>query len=168
MLVKCWNTSTACHIICYMRFIIDINAPILRYFFVFICFLFNYHMTLVCICYLSRAAAVMLVVWAARCSGLAPCWGPELQKQVEAAPLVGPPGQSALKQPGRSSLLHLRQQKAAHFSLLRNDRKGRCLFSTASFIATVKNEHRLSDSETKLDMVQTFMLVCATHLLLIY
>lgn len=59
---------------------------------------------------------------------------------MEAAPLVGPPVQSALKQPGRSSLLHLRQQKEAHFSLLRNNRKGCCLFSTASFIATVKNE----------------------------
>lgn len=69
----------------------------------------------VCICHLSKAAVVMLVVWAARYSGSLPCWGPVQQEQMEAAPLVGPPGQSVLKQPGRSSLLHLRRQKKGTF-----------------------------------------------------
>lgn len=71
-------------------------------------------------CYLSTAAAETLAVWAARCSGLALCWGLELQKQAKAAPLVGPPGQSALKQLGRSSSLHLRRRKEGHYSLLWN------------------------------------------------
>lgn len=55
----------------------------------------------------STAAAVTSAASAARCSGLAPCWVPELQEQVGAALLVDPPEQSALKQLGRSSLRHL-------------------------------------------------------------
>lgn len=53
--------------------------------------------------YLNTAAVATWVESAARCSGLAPCWGPELQEQVGAALLVDPPEQSALKQLGRSS-----------------------------------------------------------------
>lgn len=57
--------------------------------------------------YLNMAAVVTWVESGARCSGLAPCWGPELQEQVGAALLVDPPEQSALKQLGRSSSHHL-------------------------------------------------------------
>lgn len=83
----------------------------------------------VCVCYLSRAALVTLAVWGAHCSGSALWWGPELQEQVEAAPLGGPPGQLAQEQLDRSSLLHLWRWKKEYYALLWYNR-----MATAEFI----------------------------------